>query len=112
MPKEAPKEPFKRLSPQEAKRLIDKGNVQIIDVRNATELVVGYIEGSKLIPVDTVFERINEVAEDKDVVFYCAVGVRSALACEMAAAMGRTRVNNVEGGIQAWKAAGLPVKMR
>lgn len=101
-------EPFKRISPQEALAFIKKGNVQVIDVRQPGEWATGHVEGAQLIPVDSLFERIGEVAEDKDIIFYCAVGVRSGLACEIGAAMGRTRCHNIEGGIEAWKAAKLP----
>ena len=56
-------------------------------------------------------KRWNGRALDhKDIVFYCAAGVRSALACEMAAAMGRTRLFNVEGGIVAWEDSNLPLE--
>ncbi|MBF8299222.1 MAG: rhodanese-like protein [Dehalococcoidia bacterium] len=108
MPTSNPQEPFKRISVLEAKKMIDKGDVQLIDVRQMHEYVSAHIDGSKLIPVDVLFGRINEVAEDKDVIFHCAAGVRSALACEMAAAMGRTRCYNMEGGMEAWKAQKMP----
>ncbi len=102
MPKQQPMEPFKRISPQEAKAMLDESSVQLIDTRQPFEYAQGHLKGAKLIPHDALFERINEVAGDKDVIFYCAVGQRSALACEIAAAMGRTRCHNVEGGIEAW----------
>lgn len=108
MPQNTPQEPFKRISVAEAKTMLDKGGVALIDVRQPNEYVNARIKGSKLIPVDAIFGRIAEVPEDKPVIFHCAVGVRSALACEMAAAMGRTQVFNMEGGIDAWKAAKLP----
>lgn len=101
-------EPFKRISAAEAKKMLDKGNVQLVDVRQPNEYTAAHINGAVLIPVDQLFGRISEVAEDREIIFHCAVGVRSALACEMAAAMGRTRCYNMEGGIDAWKAAGLP----
>jgi hydroxyacylglutathione hydrolase len=106
-----PQEPFKRISAQEAKELIDRGDVQIIDVRQPGEWMTGHVEGAVLIPVDSLFERVAEIEEDKDVLFYCAVGVRSALACEIGAAMDRTRCHNLEGGMDAWKAGSLPFVM-
>ena len=106
-----PQEPFKRISAQEAKELLDRGDIQVVDVRQPGEWMTGHLEGATLIPVDSLFERVEEVAEDKDILFYCAVGVRSALACEIGAAMGRTRCHNLEGGIEAWKAGSLPVVM-
>ncbi len=103
-----PQEPFKRISATEAKEMLDKGDVQLIDVRTPGEYADSRIEGSILIPHEALFSRIDEVAEDRDVIFQCAVGVRSALACEIAAAMGRTRCFNMEGGIDAWRANNFP----
>jgi rhodanese-related sulfurtransferase len=103
-----PQEPFKRVNVQEAKKMIDRGDIALIDVRQPHEYAAAHIKGAKLIPVDALFARINEVPEDKDILFHCAAGVRSALACEMAAAMGRTRCYNMEGGMDAWKAQKLP----
>lgn len=103
-----PQEPFKRISVAEAKAMLDGGDVQLIDVRQLPEYVDAHIDGAVLIPVDALFGRIGEVAENRDVIFQCAVGVRSALACEMAAAMGRTRCFNMEGGIDAWKSENYP----
>ena len=108
MPASNPQEPFKRISVLEAKKMIDDGKVVLIDVRQPHEYATAHIKGSKLIPVDALFGRIEEVPEDKDILFHCAAGVRSALACEMAAAMGRTRCYNMEGGMDAWKSAKLP----
>lgn len=103
-----PQEPFKRISVEEAEEMIAGGDVQIIDVRQPGEYEAGHLSGAKLIPVDDIYGRVDDVSEDKDVIFLCAVGVRSALACEIAVAMGRNRCHNVEGGMEAWKAKGLP----
>ncbi len=108
MPEQRSGEPFTRLSVKEAHELIKQG-AEVIDVRQPGEWAQGHLQQAKLIPVDGLYERIDEVAEDKDVLFYCAMGVRSALAAEIGAAMGRTRIFNMEGGIEAWKAAGLPL---
>ena len=110
MASSTPQEPFKRISVEEAREMIDRGNVQVIDVRQPNEYAVAHIPGVLLIPVDELYGRVDEVSEDKDVIFHCAVGVRSALACEIAVAMGRTRCYNMEGGIDAWKAKSLPVE--
>ena len=110
MASSTPQEPFKRISAEEAKAMIDRGNVQVIDVRQANEYAAAHLPGVLLIPVDDLYGRMDEVSEDKDVIFHCAVGVRSALACEIGAAMGRTRCYNMEGGIDAWKAKSLPIE--
>ena len=106
-----PQEPFKRITAQEAKEMIAGGDVDLIDVRRPDEYAAGHLHGAKLIPHDALFERMGEVSEDKQVIFYCAVGQRSALACEIGAAMGRTSCHNLEGGIQAWQSASFPVEV-
>ena len=103
-------EPYKRIDVNEANEMIQRGDIQLVDVREQDEYDAGRIAGCDLIPVNDVLTRIEEIASDKDIVFYCAGGVRSALACEMAAAMGRTRLFNVEGGIVAWEDASFPLE--
>ena len=110
MPVKDPREPFTRITPQEAKEMIDNGGVQVIDVRETWEFQKGHVPGAHHIPVSTVFARRAELARDRDLVFVCAVGQRSALACEMAAAAGLTRLFNIEGGTDAWVKEGLPVE--
>ena len=110
MPVKDPREPFTRITPQEAREMIDNGGVQVIDVRETWEFQKGHVPGAHHIPVSTVFARRAELARDRDLVFVCAVGQRSALACEMAAAAGLTRLYNLEGGTEAWVKAGLPVE--
>jgi rhodanese-related sulfurtransferase len=57
-----------------------------------------------------VVARKGELSPDKELVFICAVGSRSALACEFAAAMGFKELYNVEGGTDAWIKAGYAVE--
>jgi rhodanese-related sulfurtransferase len=112
MPIKNPQEPFTRISAQEAKEMLDGGdsNVAVIDVRQPGEYEAGRLPDSKLIPVASVFARREELPRDKDIIFACSVGQRSALACEMAAAAGLTRLYNLEGGLEAWLKAGLPIE--
>lgn len=110
MPSNDPREPFARISAAEAKEMISRDEVAVIDVREAPEYNAGHVPDASLIPVASVFARRDELPRDKDVVFVCAVGQRSALACEMAAAAGLTRLFNLEGGTEAWIKAGYPVE--
>ena len=52
----------------------------------------------------------GEAITSDDVVFVCEVGQRSAVAAELAAAAGKQHVFNLEGGMQAWRNAGLPTE--
>ena len=104
-----PQEPFTRISVDEAKEMLAGDSVAVIDVREPHEYDAGHVPNAKLIPVATVYARGDELPRDRDVIFLCAVGQRSALACEMAAAVGLTRLYNLEGGTDAWIKAGEPV---
>ena len=105
-----PGEPFQRISAEQAKEMIDKGNTRVIDVRTPEEFSTGRIPGAQLIPVDDFFSRVEELPHDCDLIIVCSVGQRSALACEIAAAAGHTRLYNVDGGTDAWIANNYPVE--
>ncbi len=90
--------------------MMAKDSAAVIDVREPHEYHAGHVPGAKLIPVSTVFARREELPKDTDIIFVCAVGQRSALACEMAAAAGLTRLFNLEGGTDAWIKAGQAVE--
>jgi len=104
-----PREPFWRLTAAEAKDKVD-GGAQIIDVRTPGEYAGGHVPGATNIPHMSVLARQSELAKNKELVFICQVGQRSALACEFAAAAGFKDLFNVEGGTDAWVKAGLPVE--
>lgn len=104
-----PQEPFTRINVDEAKEMLARDSVAVIDVREPHEYDAGHVPDAKLIPVATVYARRDELPRDRDLIFVCAVGQRSALACEMAAAVGLTRLYNLEGGTDAWIKAGQPV---
>ena len=103
-------EPFTRISVDQAKQMIERGSVQVIDVRQPNEYVTGHVPGAALIPLDALLGRSDELSLERDLIFICAVGERSAVASEIAATVGRTRIYNMEGGMTAWAKAGFPVE--
>lgn len=108
-----PREPFTRISVQEAKAKLDEGVAVMVDVRNPDEYVEVHASDVRLIPVNTVMseiDQIRELAGEKEVLFICKSGQRSALAAEYATAGGLDdrELYNVEGGTIAWVEAGLP----
>ena len=107
-------EPFRRISVEDAEAKRQAG-VPIVDTRELDEYQGGHVEGAPLMPhmaVMTQGGKLEEIAGGKDrpLMFICAKGQRSAVACEFAAALGFTDLYNVEGGTEAWIAAGLPVE--
>jgi len=104
------KDPFERIDVDKAKAMLDKGDVMLIDVREPQEWAQGRIPNAKLVPLMTLMSNPREVVPEGHVIFHCAEGIRSALACEVAAAIGRKDIYNMEGGIKAWEAKGYPVE--
>jgi rhodanese-related sulfurtransferase len=98
---------FDRVDPTEAKRRQDDGSI-LVDVRELDEFEQGHPPGAILIPLSAWAERYQELPTDREVLLICAGGVRSARAAEFAAKFGYT-CTNVEGGLHAWFAHGLPV---
>ena len=94
----------------EAAQMYGNDGVAFVDVRRTDEYTEGHIKGALFITVDDVLARIDELPEDKKLLFICAQGVRSGLACEMAAAMGidPERLFNIEEGTSVWIEKGHP----
>src|SRR5262249_28515568 len=100
-----PQEPFTRISVQEAKEMLDKGEAKVVDVREPREYAQGHVADAPNIPHQSIVARKDELP-DGPILFICKSGMRSALACEFAASVGRTDLYNVEGGTDAWRRAG------
>ncbi|MDR3527631.1 MAG: rhodanese-like domain-containing protein [Rhizomicrobium sp.] len=100
--------PLKNLSPQEVADLLAQNAIVLIDVREAWEYDSAHIKGARLVPLST-FDP-HRLPDDKPIVFQCAVGGRSANAVAACQAAGLALDSHMQGGIQAWIAAGLPVE--
>ena len=113
MPTKDEREPFYRIEVAEAKDMLTDAGVVVIDVREPHEYQAGHLPDATLIPVNSVFARREELPKDKKIVFVCAVGQRSALAAEMAAAAGlpADHLYTLEGGTEAWRKAGEAIDL-
>ncbi len=112
MPRQEPGEPYYRVSSDEAKQILDNegDNAIVVDVRRDDEWVAGHAKNAVHIPIDDLLGRMDEVPQDKKLLFICAAGVRSGLGCEMAASMGydTEKLYNIEDGTPTWIEKGLP----
>jgi adenylyltransferase/sulfurtransferase len=77
---------------------------ELVDVRETGEHDIVSIEGSVLIPQGRILagEAWAELPQDKDIVFHCKAGTRSANVLEAARKAGYQRVSHLDGGILAW----------
>lgn len=107
-----PQEPFKRIGVDEAKELIEQGRVRVVDVRNPDEWESGHIPVATHIPLPRILSNPDATLAgdlEQPQLFVCAVGERSAVACEVAAMLGYKEVYNLSGGTIAWIKGGNPV---
>ena len=113
MPTKDEREPFYRVNVTEAGEMVADDGAVVIDVREPAEYQSGHLPTATLLPVNSVFARREELPKDKKILFVCAVGQRSALAAEMAAAAGlpADHLYTLDGGTDAWKKAGQPVEV-
>ena len=108
---EETQEPFGRIDAEEARRMVESGEAQLIDVREQDEWESGHIPGAQHVPLQQFLATPQRYVQPTDkVVFQCAVGQRSAVAAEMASAVGVKDVYNLEGGINEWRERGFPVE--
>ncbi|MDH3601877.1 MAG: rhodanese-like domain-containing protein [Candidatus Tectomicrobia bacterium] len=85
---------------------MDKGDVVLVDVREPAEYVEEHIQGAGLIPLSRFDPARIPQAEGKTVVLYCRTGNRSAQAGQQLLDSGASAACHLQGGIEAWKAAG------
>jgi molybdopterin/thiamine biosynthesis adenylyltransferase/rhodanese-related sulfurtransferase len=104
----ASREP-RQVTPSEAQGRMAAGAV-VIDTREPHEFKTGYVAGANLLPPIEVADKIGQLVPnlDQPVVVICAVGARSYRAAGQLLAMGYRDVVSVAGGLNQWKADGLP----
>ena len=85
-------------------------DVQVVDVRGASEWDAGHLPGVVNIPLGQLTDRLAELAPDIPVVVHCQGGGRSAIAASILKANGFSEVVNLTGGFGEWKKVGLPVE--
>ncbi|HEX9776487.1 MAG TPA: molybdopterin-synthase adenylyltransferase MoeB [Actinomycetota bacterium] len=91
------------LTPRELKARMDAGDqVSLIDVREPHEWEIVRIEGSSLMPMNEVIDRVSEIPQAGTVVVLCKVGARSAEVLRWLHGVGLTNTKHLAGGIDAW----------
>jgi rhodanese-related sulfurtransferase len=84
----------------------------VLDVRTPEEYAEGHVAGATLIDFSApdFADRIGELDPAVTYVDYCRSGNRSGQSTALMAQQGFTSVNDVDGGVLAWEAAGLPLE--
>lgn len=98
------------LSPQQVRERLDVGRAILVDIREADEFARSHITGAQSQPLSTWEMAHLSVDPDADVIFTCRSGMRTAGACDRLAARIRGDAFVLNGGLDAWAKAGLPVE--
>ncbi|HEB82661.1 MAG TPA: rhodanese-like domain-containing protein [Gammaproteobacteria bacterium] len=100
------------LSPSMATRLMNNhDDALVIDLRAEAEYKKGHIKGAINIPLKTLAKKLPDLSADRHrpVLVYCNSGNTATSAIRMLKKAGFEKVNNLEGGILAWKEANMPL---
>lgn len=79
-------------------RHFDPSKTQLVDVRDALERELGAIEGSINIPLNDLRARMGELDPNKEIILYCAIGLRGYVGARILKQHGFTNVKNLSGG--------------
>jgi rhodanese-related sulfurtransferase len=100
------------IAPAEASALVSGGHGTLVDVRTTAEFREIHAQGAQLVPLDVLDRKAVEAARGANagpLYLLCASGIRATKAAEKLKRAGLDDAIVVEGGTNAWAAAGLPV---
>ena len=110
---------IKTISPEEALKLSNNNKCNLIDIRDIRELQNdGRIENSRHIPrgmlefwldPESVYFKDGKLDLDKEMVLFCAGGLRSALAVKSLQEMGYKKASHIDGGFASMKVNGFKI---
>lgn len=101
----------KALNAHQTTTRINREDAVVIDVRETDEFAAGHLPNARHIPAKDIITRIAELAElkEKPLIVVCTSGVRSGQVSAQLQKQGFTDTNFLDGGIDAWKRANLPL---
>ncbi|MFN8562244.1 MAG: rhodanese-like domain-containing protein [Anaerolineae bacterium] len=79
----------------------------ILDVRGSSEYAEGHIDGAINIPFGLLPQHLDALPQDRPIIVHCAGGVRAQVAASLLMKHSIANFAILEGGLDAWKAAGL-----
>jgi len=100
------------LTAEGAVQLINREKAVVIDVCEAREYAAGHVAGSKNIPYSQLENKLAGTVKNKStpLILVCYSGGRSSRAVSIAKKLGFEKAFSLSGGINAWRAANLPVE--
>jgi rhodanese-related sulfurtransferase len=101
------------ISPEKALEMVKAGEARLVDVRESSEYAEMHVPGARLVPLSIAqnYPLQDDDAPEKPVIFFCRSGKRTEKnAALLSSLAGDMPSYQVEGGLSAWKQAGLPVE--
>lgn len=99
------------IEPREAWEHAQSGEAIIVDVREPDEVAEVGVPGAVHIPLGSLPAEAGRLPDDREVLFLCRSGNRSAYATEFLQSRGHPRTANIRGGIILWHQSGLPTTL-
>lgn len=101
---------IKEIDATTLKEMMDSDeDILLFDVRSQAEFMQGIIEGGEFMPMHTVPVKLNDLPDDKTIVFYCRSGARSGQVCGYVMQNTNLEPINLRGGIISWYQSGFEV---
>lgn len=98
--------PFRYLSPEELKAMIDRGEVfNLVDTRSVQEYLGGHLPNAVAIPYRELPYRYRQLDPQTTTVVYCATGLTGILAAQTLARLGFSDLYSLAGGFAGWEYA-------
>jgi addiction module HigA family antidote len=91
---------------------LENDEIILVDVRETKEYEVEHIAGALLLPLSSFDAELFPSLPGKQLVLHCAIGKRSEAAGRMLLKEGHAGLVHMEGGLKAWKEAGLPTEVQ
>lgn len=98
------------LKPEDVDRRLHRRQAVLVDIRETDEFARRHVRGALSRPLSSIEQAHLKLEPGKDVVFTCRTGMRTGANCERLAAVVDGPAYVLDGGVDAWAAAGLPME--
>jgi len=99
-----PRTPFRRIGVAEAALLLERGDLLLLDARDAGSFETSHIDGARPVSSANLAAVINATAKTRPILIYCYHGNASQELAQIFSDFGFTDVYSLDGGYQAWRA--------
>src|SRR5918997_756969 len=97
------------VTPEDVRSRHERGEIELIDVREPYEHEAGRIAGARHIELERLASKADTIGRDRPVVFYCRLGARSGMAANAFRRAG-WEAYSMDGGLEAWDRRGMPLE--